>query len=61
MEVKDEVEQENFAKIKKVENGQQNINAVLTVKDPKDSLKNNIVNMVAKNKNSSIIYESIYY
>jgi hypothetical protein len=49
-EGKDEVKQGNFVKIKKVVNGLQNINAVLTVKDPKDSLKNNIANIVAKNK-----------
>jgi hypothetical protein len=35
---------------KKLENGLKNIRTVLIVKDRKVSLKNNIVNMVVKNK-----------
>jgi hypothetical protein len=37
-------------KINVVVNGLQNINVALTVKDPRDSLKDSIANMVAKNK-----------
>jgi hypothetical protein len=35
-----------------VESGPQNINVVLIVNDPKDSHKNNIVNMVGKQENN---------
>ena len=59
----EEEKQENYV-IKKAVNGLQNINAVLIVKDQKDSLKNNIVNTVVKNKifiNNKMEYEAYFY